>query len=149
MIKAETKDTLLPYRILVVEDEVTVGKLLARILALPRFDVIHSTSTKEARQNLTPPPSLIILDLGLLGESSEEFCHSVHRDPLTRHVPILILTGHDVPDLVDSSLATCAQELLRKPFDPAALVFHVETLLKMAAYNLRHFPDAFSSSDKA
>jgi DNA-binding response OmpR family regulator len=138
----------MPFRILVVEDEKAVCQLLARILTLPRFDVIQALTTEEARQHLAPPPSLIILDLGLAGESGEVFCHSVHRDPITHHVPILIITGRPTPDLADSSVATCAQEIIHKPFDVAELVFHVETLLKKAAYDLRHFPNAVSVKEK-
>jgi DNA-binding response OmpR family regulator len=127
-------------RILVVEDEEVVCKLLARILRPPRFDVVRALTILEARKHLDPPPSLIILDMGIPGESAEGFCHSVHHDPLTHKVPILILTGRDMPDLDESSVAACAQEIVYKPFDNAALVFHVETLLKKAAYELRHFP---------
>jgi DNA-binding response OmpR family regulator len=137
-----------PFRILVVEDEETVCRLLSRALAPPRFNVIQAHTIDDARRLLVPPPSLVILDVLVGGESGEDFCHSIHLDPLTRHVPILIMTGRDVPDLNDSTLAACAEELVRKPFDIAELIFHVETLLKKAAYDLRHFPDAYSTGDK-
>lgn len=129
-------------RILVVEEVKTVWQLLARTLRPPRFEVIQTLTTKEARQHLNPPPSLIILDLELAGESGKNFCHSIHQDPRTQEVPILILTGRNTPDLADSSVADCAQELVHKPVDAAELVFHVEAVLKKAAYELRRFQTA-------
>ena len=132
-------DSPVVLRILVVDDAKPVCQLLARILRPPRYELIQALSTEEARKHLIPPPSLIILDLGLAGESGEDFCHSIHRDPLTQDVPILILAGRDTPDLDDSSVATCAEDLVYKPIDSAELIFHVEATLKKAAYKVRHF----------
>jgi DNA-binding response OmpR family regulator len=129
----------MPARILVVEDEKVVCQLLARILRPPRYEVMQALTTAEARQHLHPPPNLIILDMGLGGESGEDFCHSIHRDPLTQEVPILILTGRDMPSLEESAVADCAQSIVHNPFDAPELVFHVETLLKKAAYGLHYF----------
>jgi DNA-binding response OmpR family regulator len=125
-------------RILVVDDDQTVGDVVSRYLQRAGHEVIIATGGPSALQLATAtPPDLVILDLMLPGMSGLDVCRHL-RDigPL----PVIMLTARsDEGDRV-AGLEHGADDYVTKPFSPRELVLRVSAVLRRAQSSLR--PDA-------
>ena len=81
-------------KILIVEDEFDILKLIEFNLKKEGFDVIAvsdgESAIKEVRSN---KPDLILLDLMLPGISGLDVCHLIQKDEGLSQIPILMLTA--------------------------------------------------------
>src|SRR6266581_9381684 len=67
-------------RILVVDDDPSLRLLLRTTLAADQFEVEEAVSAEEAaRLARFPPPSVVILDIGLPGMSGLAFCRELKQ----------------------------------------------------------------------
>lgn len=84
-----------PPIILVVEDDRDFGLQLATALRREGYAVRTASSAEEAIQALgvTPPPSLITLDLGLPGMSGEEFLRLKDQYFRWARIPVVVVSG--------------------------------------------------------
>ena len=73
------------------------------------------------------PPDAIVLDVNLPGMDGLAFCRQLKRDPATKAIPIVVLSGSD-GGTADAALASGAEAFLRKPFSPLELLSVVERL---------------------
>ena len=68
-------------RILVVDDEEPIRKLLARLLGAQGYECVTAESAAEARRQLsTKAFALLLSDVNMPGESGFDFAHEVHLD---------------------------------------------------------------------
>ncbi len=111
----------------VVEDDVEVGRLIARILAEYRFEVHRFERGRDfLRRCETIAPALAILDLGLPDIDGLELV----REASARGIPAIVLTGRGgVADRV-LGLELGADDYLVKPFEPRELVARVNSVLR-------------------
>ena len=75
---------------------------------------------------LDAAPDLVIADVQMPGLDGYALCTALHADALTRHVPVLIVSG-EPPDG-----GACASGFLAKPFNAARLRAAVAPLLSRA-----------------
>lgn len=119
-------------RILVVDDEESISKLVAYNLQQAGFEVETADSGTRALEILQdqPRPELIVLDLMLPGIGGMELCQRLRRDGV--HTPIIMLTAKD--DEVDRilGLEMGADDYVTKPFSPRELVARVKAVLRRA-----------------
>lgn len=117
-------------RILVVDDEESISKLVEYNLQQAGFEVSTADSGTRAMEILaTPPrPDLIVLDLMLPGIGGMELCQRLRKDGVT--TPIIMLTAKD--DEVDRilGLEMGADDYVTKPFSPRELVARVKAVLR-------------------
>lgn len=120
-------------RVLVVEDDVKIAKLLLDYLKSAGY-VGKSVGDGHAalRQIQDDPPDLVILDWMLPGMDGIEVCREVRR---TSEVPILLLTARI--DEVDRLLGldTGADDYVCKPFSPREVMARVRALLRRTRGN--------------
>ena len=110
-------------RVLVVDDEVLVVRLLSRTLQAAGHDVSVATDATEALDLVRrAPPDLVLLDVNLPGGNGFEVCRELRNDPATAAVPIVLLSGNDSEAQRTRALEAGATEFLAKPFDRAAIV---------------------------
>ena len=113
-------------RVLVVDDEPGIGRVLGIKLRLSGYDVITTTSGAEAIElTRTKKPDVILLDLLMPDVSG--------MDVLTRvrsfsTVPIIIFTGR--PEIADLAIKQGANDFIGKPFNPDALVERIREVLR-------------------
>jgi len=116
-------------RILVIDDDPAVTRLLKRGLFYEGFSVILAGSG-EAGLILARdyPPDLVVLDIVLPGIDGLEVLRRLHAaDP---QLPILILTAKDAPADQVLGLESGADDYVVKPFIFAVLLARVRTLLR-------------------
>ena len=104
--------------VLLVEDHEDTRELYRTALKSAGFHVVAVGDGVEALRVIDrAPPSLVVLDLALPSMSGREIVKELAAGVDTRHIPVLVVTGHD-PSEVRSEVAA----VLRKPVDPDAVV---------------------------
>ena len=117
-------------RILIIEDDDAIVRVLRRSLSLEGFDVESAgdgeTGLALALENR---PDLVILDLMLPGMDGLEVCRRL-RTSTAGNTPILMLTARDtVPDRIQG-LDAGADDYIVKPFDLDELAARIRALLR-------------------
>ncbi|TYL40665.1 response regulator [Natronococcus pandeyae] len=74
----------------------------------------------EQRDEATPVPDLVLLNLELPGMGGLEVLESIRGDGELVHLPVLVLTDSNAIDDVNESYDRAANAYLTKPSDPAA-----------------------------
>ncbi len=120
-------------RIFVVDDDPAMVEAVAAVLSLDGFEVDGaSDSTAALRAVLSDPPALLVLDVNMPGLTGWELCEIVRRQPLTRDLPVLFLTGRgDVRDRI-TAMQVGGTDHLTKPFHAEELRARVRALTAAA-----------------
>ncbi len=117
-------------KVLVVEDEPDIAELIARHLRHAGMEVVLSGTGRDALEKIrTEAPRLIVLDLVLPDLDGFEICRRIRRDPATRHIPFVIVSGRDteVDRLLGFELG--ADDFVTKPFSPRELALRIRRSL--------------------
>jgi two-component system alkaline phosphatase synthesis response regulator PhoP len=120
-------------KILVVEDEPDIRKLIQYNLAQERFRVLEAEDGEQALKIVQrDKPNLLILDLMLPGLSGIELCRILRDRSETARLPILMLTAKAGEADRVLGLEMGADDYLTKPFSPRELVARVRAILRRA-----------------
>jgi phosphate regulon transcriptional regulator PhoB len=118
-------------KILVVEDEPDIRKLVHYNLAEERFIAVEAEDGEKALKLLRNEKfDLVILDLMLPGVSGIELCKLLRARPETARLPILMLTAKASEADRVVGLEMGADDYLTKPFSPRELVARVKAILR-------------------
>jgi len=118
--------------ILVIDDEASVvGEVTAALS--PSGYTCHGCTSADAALEMARQivPELIISDINLAGHSGLELCERIKSEDDLREVPLMFLSGAQVPDIIRRSREAGGVYYLRKPFDPEVLLELVEKALWM------------------
>jgi phosphate regulon transcriptional regulator PhoB len=120
-------------KILVIEDEPDIRKLVLYNLAQERFSVLEAEDGEQALKLLQrEKPNLVILDLMLPGLSGMELCKLLRQRSDTASLPILMLTAKAGEADRIVGLEMGADDYLAKPFSPREMVARVKAILRRA-----------------
>jgi len=134
-------------KILVVEDEPDIRKLVQYNLLQERYKVLEAEDGEQALKIVQrDKPNLVILDLMLPGLSGLEVCKLLRERPDTAKLPILMLTAKAGEADRVVGLEMGADDYLAKPFSPRELVARVRAILRRA--NVASQPEHISAYDK-
>ena len=118
-------------RILMVDDFQDNREMYAAYLRYTGFAVDEAvTGTEALDKALATAPDLIVMDLSLPGMDGWEATRRLKADPKTKHIPIVVVSGHALEASVRSAQAAGCDVFLRKPCLPQALLAEVRKLLK-------------------
>ncbi len=116
-------------RLLVVEDDATLGAVLVRGLTEEGHAVDHASTVAQADEALAVNLyDLLILDLGLPDGDGLDLCQQVRRG--SSGLPILVLTARDGLSDKVLGLDAGADDYLTKPFAYPELAARVRALLR-------------------
>ena len=119
-------------RILVVEDQVDMARLLARNLELERFEVRTVGDGREVLPLARSwDPDLVILDLMLPGLDGFEVLRGLRA--LRRRVPVIILSARGEEADKIRGFRLDADQYVTKPFGLVELLERVHALLRRAS----------------
>jgi DNA-binding response OmpR family regulator len=118
----------LPQRVLVVDDEAPLAKLVAQYLAKDGFDTtVVGDGPGAVQQARDLRPDVVVLDLGLPGLDGIEVCRQL-RTFTDCYVLMLTARSDEVDKLIGLSVG--ADDYMTKPFSPRELVARVRVLLR-------------------
>jgi len=75
-------------------------------------------------------PDIVISDVSMPEMDGEELTIALKSDPLTNHIPIILLTARNLPEQELMGLKKGADDYITKPFDRKILQEKLKTLLK-------------------
>ena len=117
-----------PVRVLVVEDEAPIRRVVVGYLQREGFEVSEAadglTAVELARELA---PEVIVLDLGLPGIDGVEVCRAV-RTFSDAYIVMLTARTEEIDKLIGPSVG--ADDYLTKPFSPRELVARVRAMLR-------------------
>ena len=119
--------------VLIIEDEADIAESLRYNLEIEKFTTkIANTGEKGLRLALDEKrsPSLILLDLMLPGMSGTELCRRLRREPLTRKIPVIMLTAKTMETDKIMGLEIGADDYITKPFSIKEVVARVRAVLR-------------------
>jgi len=118
-------------KILVVDDEPDIVELVTYNLKKEGFDVSSAFDGEEALARIRKEKfDFIILDLMLPGIQGVEICRIMRSDPLTKNIPIIMLTakGEEIDKILGLEIG--ADDYMTKPFNPRELLARIKTVMR-------------------
>ncbi len=116
--------------VLLIEDFEDAREMYAEYL---EFSGIAVASAPDAVRGLRLAadlqPAVILMDAALPGLSGWDAIRELKADPATRHIPVLMLTGHVLGDAKARALAAGADRFIPKPCLPDELTRHILDVL--------------------
>ena len=119
--------------VLVVDDEPTIGEIMARYLQRAGFRTGVALDGPEAvAMNAKHSPDLVILDIMLPGFDGLEVMRRLHENEHGRPAVILLTAKGEESDRI-AGLRRGADDYVVKPFSPGELVARVQAVLRRGA----------------
>jgi len=117
-----------PYRILAVDDDPKILKILQHALSREGFEVVTAASGEEALEKAGQyPPDLVVLDIMMPGMDGFE---TFQRLKARREMPVIILSARtDEMDRV-VGFRMGVDDYQTKPFSPTELALRVKAVLR-------------------
>ena len=108
-------------RILVVDDEVSITKIIRRLLTPEGYEVIELNDPQKVEDHLLYSNfNLVITDLMMPGRTGIEVLRIVRMSK--PELPVIILTGHGAIETAVEATKLGAAEYMMKPFDNTDLI---------------------------
>ena len=118
-----------PLRVLVIDDEPPIRKLLRVGLSARGFQIMEASSGKMALELLgEQPPDLIVLDLGLPDMQGDELLRTMRAR--NDSVPIVVLSSRDDEAGKVQALDSGADDYVTKPFGMDELLARMRAALR-------------------
>jgi two-component system alkaline phosphatase synthesis response regulator PhoP len=118
-------------KIAVVEDERDILEVIGYNLGREGHRVVTATDGLEALRLIRDEaPDLVLLDLMLPGLDGIELCRRLKADPVTKTIPIIMVTAKGEEADVVLGLGVGADDYVTKPFSPKELVARVKAVLR-------------------
>lgn len=117
-------------RVLVIDDSPTIVALLKRMLQQNQLNVLEAFDAESgievARREV---PDLIFLDIVLPGMDGFRALRMLRRDPITKHLPIIMISGNAQATEQFYVQRIGADDFMKKPFSRAEVFNRIEALL--------------------
>src|SRR5687767_6106564 len=121
-------------RILVVDDIDSNVRLLEAKLSAEYYEVLTASDGPTALAiAASESPDVVLLDVMMPGMDGFQVCRRLKDDPLTRHIPVVLVTALDGREDRIQGLEAGADEFLTKPIDDVMLLARVRSLTRLKA----------------
>lgn len=118
-------------KILIVDDEEKVRKLVEVTLSVGGLEILHASSGDEAlRVARESRPDIILLDIMMPGAlDGFDVCRVLKDDPDTKDIYVIMLTAKGQEADKKRGLALGADDYFVKPFSPMELMDKIDAIL--------------------
>lgn len=118
-------------KILIVDDEEKVRKLVEVTLSVGELEILHASSGDEAlKVTRGEKPDIILLDIMMPGGlDGFDVCRLLKEDPDTKDIYIIMLTAKGQQVDKEKGLASGADDYFVKPFSPKELMDKIDNIL--------------------
>jgi len=118
-------------QILLVEDDPDIRITLEQNLEDAGYEVSAAATAADAlRLALASRPDLVLLDLMLPDRPGAEVCQTLRANPITRAVPVIMVTARSSEDDRIAGFEQGADDYIGKPFSMRELILRIEAVLK-------------------
>lgn len=125
--------------ILVVDDHEDIRTYI-RVRLQANYQVEEAGGGREAWEKTHQlVPDLVISDILMPEWDGLQLCRQIKNDPLTSHIPVILLTAKGSTSTQIDGLDAGADDYIAKPFDPELLLARVRNLLLAQERLQKHF----------
>ena len=111
----------MPKKILIIDDEIDVMKMVVYRLKAKGFEIVTATSGKDGiNMAKAHVPDLILLDYRLPDINAPEVAQKLREEENLKHTPIILITA-SIQEIQEKAKECDAVEYLAKPIDPNEL----------------------------
>ena len=109
-------------KVLIVDDEPNVRRL-SRTILINKFEIIEAEDGRQALEQVAAKkPDVILMDLMMPKMDGLTACHIIKNDPLTKAIPIIMVTAIGFELNIRLSQQMGANGYVTKPFLPQQLL---------------------------
>jgi CheY-like chemotaxis protein/predicted regulator of Ras-like GTPase activity (Roadblock/LC7/MglB family) len=120
-------------KVLVVDDSLSVRKVVQRALESKRIEVLSAASGSEAMEQIgREMPDLIVCDVIMPDMDGYQICDFVKRHATLGRTPVLLISGIVNSTVLERATKVRADDVMRKPFAADELLHRIESLLPAA-----------------
>ena len=120
-------------KVLVVDDSLSVRKVVQRALESKRIEVLSAASGSEAMDQIArEAPDLIVCDVIMPDMDGYQICDFVKKHPTLGHTPVLLISGIVNGTVLERAAKVRSDDVMRKPFAADELLHRIESLLPAA-----------------
>lgn len=117
-------------RVLVVDDSLSVRKMVERSLQTKGFEVLAASSGTEAMERIGGAmPDLVVCDVVMPDIDGYRICEFVRAHPALGSTPVLLISGIVNASVLERAAHVRSNAVLRKPFTADELARKVDELL--------------------
>lgn len=121
-------------KILIVEDDISMGTMYQRIFKLEGYDAVHAVDGIDALEKVaTENPSAILLDIMMPRMNGIEVLERLKSNPSTKEIPVFMLTN--LANTADSKTAMqmgAVAYIIKSEHDPSQVVEIVKKALPLS-----------------
>ncbi len=137
-------------RVLIVEENIDMGKLLQLTLRENYFVKILRNARDVWSELLNLIPDVVVIDLEAYGENQFELCRSIRTNYETSHIPIIVLSAADDNRTKREAFDNGVDDYIEKPFDLIHLRSRINNIITnrnllrrkfLGANNIEEFVD--------
>jgi len=119
-------------KILVVEDEPDISRIISSTLERAGFDVVVAFGGADAIRKLTRHRfALVLTDLAMPDVTGVEVIQEIRAATATRNIPVIAVTAHTWDRIAQAANEVGCDGYLSKPFTPKQLLEVVGKHLKL------------------
>jgi DNA-binding response OmpR family regulator len=123
--------SMIKKKIIIIDDDKALSKSVKSIFDKNDFITILSFNTDDGYKSiLKSSPDIVVLDINMPSISGLEFTKILRKNPMTKNIPIIMLTGENTEDSKVDGLEKGADDYVTKPFSPKELLARVNSLLR-------------------
>jgi len=116
-------------KILVVEDDITLMKVMELTLKRSNYNVIHARFGEEALKKIKKEkPDLILLDMVLPDTNGIVIMEHLQKKP--DHPPVIVMTAHSSEETIIQALRLGAKDFIIKPFKNDDFLARVKRVIR-------------------
>lgn len=117
-------------KVLVIDDSATIVAMLGRMLRQNDYAVLEAEDAEKGLEvAYRDNPAIIFLDIVLPGMSGFTALRHLRQNPLTKDVPIIMISGNEQATEQFYVQRIGADDFMKKPFSRAELFTRIEKLL--------------------
>ncbi|HWN04954.1 MAG TPA: response regulator [Candidatus Dormibacteraeota bacterium] len=113
-----------------VDDSLSVRKVVQRALESRRIEVLSAASGTEALEQIgREAPDLIVCDVIMPDMDGYQICDFVKKHPTLGHTPVLLISGIVNGTVLERAAKVRSDDVMRKPFAAEELLQRIESFL--------------------
>jgi len=117
-------------KVLVVDDSLSVRKVVQRALESRRVEVLSAASGSEALEQIgREAPDLIVCDVIMPDMDGYQICDFVKKHETLGRTPVLLISGIVNGTVLERAAKVRSDDVMRKPFAAEELLQRIESLL--------------------
>jgi CheY-like chemotaxis protein/predicted regulator of Ras-like GTPase activity (Roadblock/LC7/MglB family) len=121
-------------KVLVVDDSLSVRKVVQRALESKRIEVLSAASGNEALEQIArEAPDLIVCDVIMPDMDGYQICDFVKKHPTLGRTPVLLISGIVNGTVLERAAKVRSDDVMRKPFAADELLHRIESFLPATA----------------